>query len=607
MSRRRTIRMLVLLFASFLLGGLLAPTSASAATFVVNKTADVADGTCNNHCTLRDAILAANATPGADTIRLPKGKFRLTIGGTGEDAAAIGDLDITDAVTIVGKGPKKTKVIGQQGDRIFDMLAPGFNVTLQGLRITGGLAPNGESGSAIRTTGPNANLTILNSTITGNHVAGTGGGGVYMDQGNFVLTNSSISNNTSTGCCAGFSGSTLTGAWVTDSHLDKNVDETCCSGFVASVDDLTITNSTFNSNVSHQNCCAGFVATVVDTTNISHTQMNGNRSEGSCCAGLTATFEGPSSIRDSDFSGNLATSDCCAGFLAANAHTDPASMWNVSAVRNEADAECCAGFILNGGDWNVRNVTSSNNVADQEAGGMYTDGAVRLNNVTIANNRSDADATGDGGGGGIYQDSGTITMSNSILFGNTDGTGVGPDCMATITSTGYNFLGNTSGCTMAPTTGDQIGVDPQLRPLANNGGPGETHAIKKNSPARDGGNPAPPGSGGTACEATDERGVPRNCDAGAYEYVECGGVVVNRTGTSGKDTLRGTKKADGMLGFAGKDTLSGKKGDDALCGGPGRDLLKGAAGNDSLDGGPGRDTCDGGPGDNAFKGCERED
>ena len=659
--RRRTIRTLVLLAASFVLMGLLAPTPARAAVFKVNKKVDVADGICNKHCSLRDAILAANATPGADTIRLPKGKFKLTIGGTGEDAAATGDLDITEDLTVIGRGFKKTKVIAQHGDRLFDIVAPGITVNLNGMRITGGQAPAGEDGSAIRTTGAGVNLTLRNDNVAGNSVTDPARGGtVFMDQGSYWQIGTLISNNTSAGYGAGFAANTLTDAWLTDSHLDKNVDENCCSGFVATVDNLWIKTTTMNDNVSNGNCCTGFVGTVNmslyvgesqfnrnlapmsccagfdasvngpatimnswfngnlagvccaglvgtfnDSVDMGWVQMNGNNVPGSCCSGLTATFNGsPTSIWDSDFSRNFSSPDCCSGLLAGYGGPGSASILRSSFNRNVAQGECCAGMVLNGGSWNVRNSTSSGNVADQEGGGGYSVGPVDFNNVTISNNRSDNDATGDGGGGGFYF-AGGATMRNSILYGNTDGTGLGPDCFGTITSGGYNFLGSTTDCTMAPTTGDQIGVNPGLRPLKFNGGPGETHALNKNSAARDGGNPAPPGSGGTSCEATDQRGAKRNCDSGAYEYVTCAGVVVNRVGTSGKDTLRGTKKADGMLGLGGKDTLIGKKGHDALCGGPGKDLLKGGPGNDTLNGGPGRDTCDGGPGNNKYRACER--
>ena len=42
------------------------PRPAYAATFVVTKTADTADGTCDADCSLREAIIAANAAAGAD-------------------------------------------------------------------------------------------------------------------------------------------------------------------------------------------------------------------------------------------------------------------------------------------------------------------------------------------------------------------------------------------------------------------------------------------------------------------------------------------------------------------------------------------------------------
>ncbi len=61
-------RKYVILFAALLLAVLL-PTPAFADSFVVNTTDDANDGTCDsNHCSLREAINAANTNPGADTI-----------------------------------------------------------------------------------------------------------------------------------------------------------------------------------------------------------------------------------------------------------------------------------------------------------------------------------------------------------------------------------------------------------------------------------------------------------------------------------------------------------------------------------------------------------
>jgi len=53
-----------------------------AATFTVTKTADTADGTCDNDCSLREAIIAANVASGADTVSIPAGFYVLTLTGT---------------------------------------------------------------------------------------------------------------------------------------------------------------------------------------------------------------------------------------------------------------------------------------------------------------------------------------------------------------------------------------------------------------------------------------------------------------------------------------------------------------------------------------------
>src|SRR5262249_20853047 len=84
----------------------------------------------------------------------------------------------------------------------------------------------------------------------------------------------------------------------------------------------------------------------------------------------------------------------------------------------------------------------------------------------------------------------------------------------------------TSNCMISGGT-SMTGRAPRLGPLANNDGPTVTHVLLSDSPAIDSGSPATPGSGGAACELSDQRRIPRPpdgsndgsaiCDIGAVE------------------------------------------------------------------------------------------
>jgi hypothetical protein len=80
---------------------------------------------------------------------------------------------------------------------------------------------------------------------------------------------------------------------------------------------------------------------------------------------------------------------------------------------------------------------------------------------------------------------------------------------------GNNLIGDATGGSgfVNGVGGDLVGANPQLQPLANNGGPTLTHALLPTSPAIDAGHP-------TVFEPFDQRGVPRPAgasDIGAFE------------------------------------------------------------------------------------------
>jgi len=164
-------------------------------------------------------------------------------------------------------------------------------------------------------------------------------------------------------------------------------------------------------------------------------------------------------------------------------------------------------------------------------GGIKNQGTAVFSNVTISKN--------DAGlfGGGIHN-IGTLSLANTLIAGNTilgkERAAAGTvDCVGILTSRGYNLVGDSQGCDLRAATGDLIGALPRLGLLLDNGGLTQTHSLSVGVPlvsaALDAGNPAPPGSGGNSCEATDQRGFPRpvsgpgfagrfRCDIGAFEF-----------------------------------------------------------------------------------------
>ncbi len=164
----------VVAMASLLSLALSAPAYAGNPTIDVNEFSDGADADLGDGVvdadldepgeqrTLRAAIQHANATPGADTITLPAGTYKLTIKGGEEDAGALGDLDITDDLTITGAAADTTIIKAKKAkDRIFDVHFDAV-VTINDLTLLGGRADGG-GGGGIRNF---SDLTVNRCVIT---------------------------------------------------------------------------------------------------------------------------------------------------------------------------------------------------------------------------------------------------------------------------------------------------------------------------------------------------------------------------------------------------------------------------------------------------------
>ena len=220
----RSLRMLLLALAAVAL--VAAP--ASAATFTVAGTADGKGACVGPTCpTLRAAVSAANANPGADEIDLGSGTFRIELGSeTAEDSNASGDLDVTDDLTIKGIGADSTTILGAlpAGDGERDIHVPGnANLTLSGMTISGGRGGENEVynfGGGIYSAGTGT-LTLEHVVVSKNSSLGKAswgdGGGVTKLAGRLVVSDSALLHNTA--CCGGYGGAIYLGGETTTAEL----------------------------------------------------------------------------------------------------------------------------------------------------------------------------------------------------------------------------------------------------------------------------------------------------------------------------------------------------------------------------------------------------
>ena len=219
-------------------GVLLAVCAGTRAQFQVNSLldlpdADLGDGvadvdlvTPGLQTTLRAAIQQANANPGFDSITLPAGTYKLTLKGSGEDAAATGDLDITGDLSLTGDGAATTIIDGGKlKDRVFD--ARSGTVHLTGVTVRKGHSPKGETGGRIRNFGAvlfldgcivthcasvedaggvdtRGGSTQLVDVLVSKNSAKVDGGGVGADGGDVEMSDVTLASNRSGGGGGGF-------------------------------------------------------------------------------------------------------------------------------------------------------------------------------------------------------------------------------------------------------------------------------------------------------------------------------------------------------------------------------------------------------------------
>ncbi|MDQ3093440.1 MAG: hypothetical protein M3R46_17645, partial [Actinomycetota bacterium] len=225
MKRRRSVVSLlfVVVCASTVALSVLQSASANHADFNVTRFDDPApDGCLVNGCSLREAIIAAEANPNPSTVHVPAGPpaYSLTRAaapmtldaatamGTANDPA-VGDLDIRTDVTVSGDGSGQTIIDAGGIDRVFD-ISTGATLKLHNLNVRNGRSRTGfvghDHGGAIHNHG---SLTMTQGAVSGSAVADSastlwGGGGLTNAGGAAaVLKNVTFSQNATANALGG--------------------------------------------------------------------------------------------------------------------------------------------------------------------------------------------------------------------------------------------------------------------------------------------------------------------------------------------------------------------------------------------------------------------
>ncbi|HKY62214.1 MAG TPA: choice-of-anchor Q domain-containing protein [bacterium] len=372
---------------------------------------------------------------------------------------------------------------------------------------------------------------------------------IVLGADTYVLTIADGGNDNADGDLVAFNDFILTGQGVDTTIIDA-------SGIpggdrIIEIQDITsasISGVTFTGGSSSDG--AGAILSLASLLQMDDVRLTDNEAPNSG-GGALIIGGGDALISNSTIDGNRA--EACGGLIASpgNAGISNSTISGNQALTDEGGGICSAGFLF------LTNSTVSGNTAAEDGGGIIvatfgsSNGLKGAYNVTIAFNQ----AGGSGGGiAGVVASNGQgdpfpVTVFNTIIARNTAGN-TGNDCAnGDFPSGGFNLIGEigpNDNCTdfVDGTNGDQVGapgspIDPLLGPLADNGGPTQTHALLVGSPAIDRGNP-------DGCEALnaplffaddtiefneltiDQRGETRPvaildpalaiCDIGAFEF-----------------------------------------------------------------------------------------
>jgi CSLREA domain-containing protein len=411
--------------------------------FLVSKYEDTNDGLCGSgDCSLREAVIASNDCPGRQTIRFGAGDYLLTIEGAGEDAAATGDLDITDDVFIIGDVARDAVVDGNGIDRVFEVdsgvsasfegvhMRNGFGdsdgggalliqwyaeVNLNGVEISDSTAGSSSSygvGGGLRTDGQ---VTAEDLLVEDNTAYGQGGG-IWVGSGGSLRTAEAVVRNNRS--LNGYGGGGLWSRGNVDFNgtVSGNMSDWTGGGIV-NLNTMVIRNSTVEDNTASS---AGGGISNLSQLDLENVTVRGNEapsggglfSYASPRYGLRSRLK-RSRLNNSTFEENTARRG---GGGIFNSEGVLLIATGTDLYRNGANQ---GGGIYNVGEATLLEATIGGNTAGSgQGGGVFNRGLINLTRSTLAANRGLA-STSSFEAPAIYtEEGGHVELTNSTVSGH---------------------------------------------------------------------------------------------------------------------------------------------------------------------------------------------
>jgi Right handed beta helix region len=364
---------------------------------------------------LRQAILDANAHPGADVI-----SFKPAVQGTIKLAS---ELLLTDDLTINGPGSGHVIVSGDHTTRVIDVAASA-HVVINDLTIAHGHTTGTDHGAGIWNQGTltldsvtvwdNASdsvgggienigaLTLERSCVKGNDAVTNAGGIHNAKPGVVTIDRSKVRDNTTVGDGAGIRSEVGTTLTITRSTISGNAGSGFGTGGIASAATLTIRDTLIDHNTSAAAGIYLFGSVNSGDVVISHSVIRDN---------------GPNATSGSGVGGIWS-------------HSSKNILIDKTVIRHNTGNS--AGGLFGGGQMQVVDSTIDHNTGGG-AGGIEAFGTLMLTRTTVSRNT--------GSTGGIS--AGTATIVDSTVSGNT-GTRIGGVYAYQLDLTRSTVSGNTA-------------------------------------------------------------------------------------------------------------------------------------------------------------------